>query len=98
MFPCSVPTRREFEKGASGRGVWQTLCSCLKCKYRGEHPDPKESIPAPKDGIPALEESIPDPRRASWPSREEGAGSQTISQHHGTPAPSGHLLLTPIFT
>lgn len=88
MFPCSVPTSWELEKGASCRGVWRTLCSYLKFKYPGEHPRP--------------EESIPDPRKASqtssWPSQEKGAGRQMIDQHHGTPAPSSHLLLTRIFT
>lgn len=33
MFPCSVPTSRELEKGASCRGVQQTLCSYSKFKY-----------------------------------------------------------------
>lgn len=45
MFPCSVPTSWELEKGASCRGVWRTLCSYLKFKYPGEHPRPEESIP-----------------------------------------------------
>lgn len=44
MFPCSVPTSRELEKGASCRGVWRTLCSYLKFKYPGEHPRPELAL------------------------------------------------------